>query len=102
MDCSERLFHRAVWRFGELLAHGGFSMIAKNTNFQRKSRQQKLPPRPLGSSFVCDLSASCNCRSENVCILPVIVAELELGNIERHNRLHRTKSRSPCRRSLPR
>jgi len=28
--------------------------------------------------------ASINCRSENVCVLPVIIAELELDNIERH------------------
>jgi hypothetical protein len=28
--------------------------------------------------------ASFDCRSENVRVLPVIIAELELGNIERH------------------
>jgi hypothetical protein len=30
------------------------------------------------------LSASPNCRPEDVRVLPIVVAELELGNIERH------------------
>ena len=30
------------------------------------------------------ISASADCGSKNVCVLPVIVAELELGNIEAH------------------
>src|ERR1700730_10962385 len=48
------------------------------TRLEHQASTRKSPSAMLA------LSASRDCRSENVRILPVVIAELELGNIERH------------------
>ena len=51
---------------------------------QRQAARLEAPCPCRQQSAVLLFSASLDCRSENVRVLPVIVSELELGNIERH------------------
>ena len=67
-----------------LLARLCIPEMTMHFEIQRPETEPQKQVQHILKSFGCALSASLNRRPEDVRVLTIIVAKLELGNIERH------------------